>query len=107
MEMIPEFVDGNMKETEAMKSNMNEATSRRMEEAVDRVLELLIDELEIEPFAMRLEPDENSFTAFDVLCEAIVSVIIVGIYAKVNLPPPPATEIFELCAKLFLEKAAN
>jgi hypothetical protein len=87
-------------------STMSEATTRRMEEAVDRVLELLIDELGIEPFAMTLEPGD-SFTAVDVLSEAMVLAVIAGTFVKLNLPPPPLTEINEICAKVFMQKATH
>jgi hypothetical protein len=96
-----------MDEAMKIKSNMNEATERRMKEAVNRVMELLIDELEIEVFSMRLEPDENAFTVVDVLMNAIELAVAIGIFERANLPPPPATEIYELCAKVFLEKAAH
>ena len=68
-----------------MMSTMSEATTRRTEKAVNRVLELLIDELEIEPFSLSLEPSD-AFTAVDVLSHAMVLAVVAGSFTKANRP---------------------
>jgi hypothetical protein len=42
-----------------------------------------------------------------VLTNATVLAVIAGTFDKVNLPPPPLTEIYELCAKMFMQKVAH
>jgi hypothetical protein len=42
-----------------------------------------------------------------VLSEAMVLAVIAGTFVKLNLPPPPLTEINEICAKVFMQKATH
>jgi hypothetical protein len=92
-----------MKGTDEM-STMSEATTRRGEEAAEAVIDLL-NELGIELFSPNPEPGD-SFCGVDVLAHAMF-LAVASFFMKNDLPPPPLTEINEICAEMFMRKAAH
>jgi hypothetical protein len=83
-----------------MQNTMSAATQRRMDDAVDQVMRLLVDDLGIE-LNLELEPGDNFFV-IDVLGNAMMMAVMASLVVK-GVPPDAMskTELNQICQGVF------